>query len=187
MCLSENAKLTLTGPFLLEKTFNIIASNSTPLWHLQPGWNAGSEHDFTYLPTRGSRLWEPPKNRSFQRVIFLVIRFGGCGFFLNGKCALDRWNQKELLQTPKNREAHNILNICHATHASQVNFCARRQEREGLQPFAATPLWHPPPVAMPRRLLLLPRKASSKREYMRLTTLLPLYTPSHRRKASKPR
>lgn len=99
------------------------------------------------------------------------------GFFLNGKCALDRWNQKELLQTPKNREAHNILNICHAMHASRVNSCAHKYECVGPQPFAATPLRHPAAAAVPCWLLLLPRKASSRGEHRSLTTVLPLIKP----------
>jgi len=64
-----------------------------------------------------------------------MIRFGS----LNDKRSLDRWNQKELLQTTKNREAHNMLNICHATHASRVNSYVHKHERAGPQPFAASP------------------------------------------------
>lgn len=64
-----------------------------------------------------------------------MIRF----VLLNGKRALDRWNQKELLQTPKNREAHNILNICHTRRASRVNSCAHKHQRAGPEPLAATP------------------------------------------------
>lgn len=112
-----------------------------------------------------------------------MIRF----VFLNGKRALDRWNQKELLQTPKNREARNILNICHATHASRVNFCARKRERAGPQPFAATPPQHPAAAAVPCRLLPLPRQASSRGEYVSLTTALLLLASGHSRKASKSR
>lgn len=54
----------------------------------------------------------------------------------------DGRNQKELLQTPKNREAHNILNICHAKHASWANSHACKHEHVGPQPFAATPPQH---------------------------------------------
>lgn len=91
--------------------------------------------------------------------------------FLNGKRTLDRWNQEELLQTPKNREAHNIPNICHATYASRVNACACRHEHAGPEPFAATLPWHPAAEAVPRRPLLLPRKASSRGEYVSLTSV----------------
>lgn len=117
MCLSEKEKFTLAS-----------------LWYLQPGWKPSTEGALTY-PNSRSWLWEHPKNRQFQRVIFLVIRF----VLLNGKRALDRWNQEELLQTPKNREAHNILNICHTRRASRVNSCAHKHERAGPEPLAATP------------------------------------------------
>lgn len=90
--------------------------------------------------------------------------------------------KKELLQTPKNREARNILNICHATQASPVNFCAGKRERAGPQPFAATPPRHPAAAAVPRRLRLLPRQASSTAEYVSLTA-----ASGHSRKTSKSR
>lgn len=122
-------------------------------------------------PTREVGCENNQKPDSFRGVLFLVIRFAFF-FFLNGKRDLDRWNQKELLQTPKNREAHNILNICHATHASRVNSYACKHERVGPQPFAATPPQHLAAMAVPCWLLLLPRKASSSGEHRGLTTVL---------------
>lgn len=94
-------------------------------------------------------------------------------FFLMANVILtDGRNQKELLQTPKNREAHNILNICHATHASRVNSYARKHEHVGPQPFAATPPQHLAAMAVPCWLLLLPRKAPSSGEHRGLITVL---------------
>lgn len=107
--------------------------------------------------------------------------------FLNGKRTLDRWNQEELLQTPKNREAHNIPNICHTTYASRVNACACRHEHGGPEPFAATLPWNLAAEAVPRWPLLLPSKASSRGEYVSLPIVLPLLISGHRRKASKSR
>lgn len=84
----------------------------------------------------------------------------------------DGRNQKELLQTPKNREAHNILNICNATHASRVNSYGGKHEHVGPQPFAATPPQNLAAMAVPCWLLLLPRKAPSSGEHRSLTTML---------------
>lgn len=92
----------------------------------------------------------------------------------------DGRNQKELLQTPKNREAHNIPNICHAMHASLANSYACERE-----PFAATPPQHLAAMAVPCWLLLLPRKAPSSGEHGGFNHAVALLTPGHRGRATK--